>query len=216
MRLVRQGALSIVVIFAPGTVWGEEAVDGQSLHPPPVDGKTKAKGGEFRTDDGSRISYGVDLALLRISVARRADEPARLRHYETQIETLPGEFGFFVALDPSLSPWRIANSDGDDLQLMSPTAFVLFGPESTVDQSSLSLGAGMGFLDRTLMFGLAFDLYRGMPARGVDGASKATAETGLVPWALAPQGEITPENVALLGSLTLGGVINRFSGSGGD
>lgn len=168
-----------------------------------------SRGGDVTLPSG-QLKYGPTISLVQLRVARRADEPPRLRNYVPQFELIPPELGFQFTYQPvSLRLGKIAapgdlKKNGDTrLQIISWGGFLLVRvDDKELAQAAVSLGGTVQFFNNTLGLGLGFDIYRGVKARGVDGAS-ATAYTGLLSWALATEGEVTPENVFLVLSLGL-------------
>lgn len=168
--------------------------------------KTTKSSGEdvVETDGGHKIRWGFDLSVLRVSATRRPDEPARMRHYEMDLSTVPGAFGFSVLWDPPGSPWRLKLKNKDDFQLLSVATMLLFEKGNIVPQSRISFGVGIGLLERFIILGFLVDLYRGVPAQDADGRNgRDTAETGVLAWAWGRQGEFTPENISFVINLGL-------------
>lgn len=154
----------------------------------------------------STLSYGVTLSLLQFSVARRADQPARLRDYQPQLQVLPVEIGFQFVYGPQYTPWRFTTSDrSKPFQLMTVGGAVLTRIQNEgLSQGNISLAAELGFFENTISIGIGFDLYRGIPTLNGSGvAGGATAYTGLLAAAFAKEGEVTPENVFVLLSFSL-------------
>jgi hypothetical protein len=163
------------------------------------------------TENGGIIRWGFDLALVRVRASRRADEPARLRHYEMDVDAVPGAFGFSVYWDSPEKPWRITLKSGRALQLLSVGALLLFEKGKIARQSSVSIGIGLGLLDRFIIIGIMADLYRGVPVESLDGRNGAsTAETGILAWSWGKQGETTPENVSFVVSLGLSQLFSKI------
>jgi len=160
--------------------------------------------GRVETAGGLAISWGISTSLLELRALRDPSEPGRLRSYEMTPEALPGSVGFLVSVDPTGRPFEIEPRGGGDFQLIS-VAFMLTAQYSTdrPEQSAVSLGLGISFFERILGFAVTFDVYRGVPILGVDQEGTltegaGTAETGLLGWAFAEQGEVTAENFGLI------------------
>ena len=65
----------------------------------------------------------------------------------------------------------------------------------------------LGLFEDTLGLGFGFDLYRGIPVQGPDGESGgSTVPTGLLAWAFAREGEITPENAFVVLTINLASI----------
>jgi hypothetical protein len=165
-------------------------------------------------ENGATLSYGVTLSLLQFSAARSANEPGRLRNYTPSLEVLPAEIGFQFIFNPQNAPWRLNKKDDSRFQLMSIGGAILarIRNEGLV-QGNLSLAIELGFFENSLSIGLGVDLYRGIPILSGSGvAGGGTAYTGLLAAAFVKEGELTPENVFLLVSFSLSGVVNALSG----
>lgn len=162
---------------------------------------------------GSDFNYGLTVSLLRYSVARQDDQPARLRNYQPRFEALPAEFGFQFTYHPSNSPWRLRTETKDGYQVMSVGGILLARVDNEkFNRGELGLAATVQFLEDSIGFGVGFDLYRGIPVQGPDGQrGGATAYTGLLGWALARDGEITPENVFMLITVNVAGLAGKIS-----
>ena len=75
------------------------------------------------------------------------------------------------------------------------------------------MAATLGFFENAISIGVGVDLYRGIPVLGANGSAGAgTAHTGVLSWAFSPEGEVTPENVFVLLSLSLTRIIGSVSG----
>jgi hypothetical protein len=174
------------------------------------------KAGEVAVDLSSgSLSYGVTTTLLRLQSSRRASDPARVRDYQMGIEKLPLDLGFQFSYRPRQRPYRLDTTDGAGFQMISVGGMlsVTMNPQ-IASQAEVILGFVLSFFNESVSLGLGFDLYRGVPVRGADGAAgTGTASTGLLGWACSKQGEITPENFSLL--LTFN--VSKIAGSvGGD
>lgn len=160
--------------------------------------------GRVETPEGLAISWGISTSLLELRALRDPSEPGRLRSYEMRPEALPGSVGFLVSVDPTGRPFELERREGGDFQLIS-VSLMLTAQYSTdrPEQSAVSLGLGVSFFERILGFAVTFDVYRGVPVLGVDQEGvltegAGTAETGLLGWAFAEQGEVTAENFGLI------------------
>jgi len=196
-----------------------------TINPPGTDTATEAarkaaeaarKAGEVAVDLSSgSLSYGVTTTLLRLQSSRRASDPARVRDYQMGIEKLPLDLGFQFSYRPRQRPYRLDTTDGAGFQMISVGGMlsVTMNPQ-IASQAEVILGFVLSFFNESVSLGLGFDLYRGVPVRGADGAAgTGTASTGLLGWACSKQGEITPENFSLL--LTFN--VSKIAGSvGGD
>jgi hypothetical protein len=158
------------------------------------------------------VRYGVTTTLLRLQSSRRASDPARARDYQLGIEKLPLDLGFQFSYRPKQSPYRLKTKDGAGFQMISVGGMlsVTMNPR-IASQAEVILGFVLSFFDESVSLGLGFDLYRGVPARGSEGAGSDTAPTGLFGWACSKRGEITPENFSLL--LTFN--VSKIAGSVG-
>lgn len=174
--------------------------------PPPPQQTTFAGGGT--------LSYGVTLSLLQYSTSRSPSEPGRLRDYTPKLEVLPTEIGFQFVYNPQYAPWRLVKQDGSTFQLMSfGGALLVRVKDEGLSQGNISLAAELGFFENAISIGVGVDLYRGIPVLGANGVPGAgTAYTGLLAAAFAREGEVTPENVFVLVSFSLTGIINTLSG----
>lgn len=203
MRQLRVVVAAALVVFWASLAFAEDDAAVAAAKTPKSSGQNVVE-----TDNGGRIRWGFDLAVVRVRSARRADEPSRLRHYEMEVDAVPGAFGFSVFWDPPGQPWRFKKTD---FQLVSVGALLLFEKGKVAKQSSLSLGVGVGFLERFIILGFLVDLYRGIPVQGADGAAgSSTAETGLFAWAWGRQGEVTPENVSFVINLGLSQLFSKI------
>lgn len=162
---------------------------------------------------GGELRYGLTLSILEFDVSRSPREPAGFRNYAPRLTLVPAEVGFQFIYRPASQPWR-TRANGKPFQLMSWGGMILV-QASTKDlaQGAIRLGATLSFFDETIGIGLGFDLYRGIPALGPDGtAGGATAYTGLLAWAFAPNGELTPENVFVVLTLGLEPIVRGLTG----
>jgi hypothetical protein len=181
---------------------------------PPPGGTSKATTPPQPAGDtlatGTEISYGLTASLVRFNVQRPAAESGRNRSYAPNLEFFdpqkPPEFGFQFVLRPSGRPWRQARKDDTrGVQILSVGGILLVQfRDREKAQGSMSIAATLGFFDDRVSLGVGFDLYRGIPIGGPNGASGAfTAHTGLLSWAFARDGEMTPENVFVVLSFSL-------------
>lgn len=163
---------------------------------------------------GSTLSYGVTLSLLQFSALRSPNEPGRDRNYAPNLEVLPTEIGFQFIYNPAFSPWRLTRQDGKPFQLISVGGSLLARVKSqSLEQGNISIAAQLGFFDNAISVGVGIDLYRGIPilsGSGVPGGG--TAYTGVLAWALASEGEVTPENVFVVFSFSLTKIVAAISG----
>lgn len=168
--------------------------------------------------DGSDFNYGLTVSLFRLSVARLDDEAARMRNYSPKFEALPAEFGFQFTYRPNGSPWRLRTSSKNDFQLMSVGGILLARVNNdNFSQGEVGVAATWQFLEDSVGIGLGFDLYRGVAVQGPDGQrGEGTAYTGLFSWALARDGEITPENVFVLLTVNVAGLAGKISSKGSE
>ncbi|MBX3258998.1 MAG: hypothetical protein KF782_04715 [Labilithrix sp.] len=169
---------------------------------------------QIEFENGGRLRYGLSVSLLQISATRPDDEPGRTRNYATKIEAVPPELGFQFTYQPAGHPWRLKRRDGSHFQLMSWGGMVLAGVRnSNFAQGALRLGATINFFENVIGFGAGFDLYRGIPVLGPSGvAGGETAYTGLLAWALANQGEVTPENLFFVVTLGVDPIVKALTG----
>lgn len=165
---------------------------------------------------GGSVHYGLTLSLAQFNVVRSESEPAAWRNYAPNFKFVPTTIGFQFTYQPAGEPWRIQKNDESYFQLMSAGGMVLLSVDSrNAELGALSLGATLGFFEDVLGLGIGFDLYRGIPVRGLDGTSGGgTAYTGVLAWAFSPRGEVTPENVFVVLTLGLEPIV-RALGSGG-
>jgi hypothetical protein len=163
---------------------------------------------------GSTLSYGVTLSLLQFSTLRSPNEPGRYRNYAPNLEILPTEIGFKFSYNPAFSPWRLSKQDGKSFQLISVGGALLARIKSqALEQGNLSLAIELGFFDNAISLGVGIDLYRGIPVLSGAGISGGgTAYTGLLAWAFAKEGELTPENVFVVVSFSLTKIVGAISG----
>jgi hypothetical protein len=163
---------------------------------------------------GSTLSYGVTLSLLQFSTLRSPNEPGRYRNYAPNLEVLPTELGFQFVYNPAFSPWRLNKQDGKTFQLISVGGALLARIKSqALEQGNISLAVQLGFFDNAISLGVGIDLYRGIPVLSGTGVSGGgTAYTGLLAWAFAREGEVTPENVFVVVSFSLSKIVGAISG----
>jgi hypothetical protein len=169
---------------------------------------------EIEFENGGRLRYGLSLSLLQLSATRSSSEPGRLRNYAPRLETVPPELGFQFTYQPHSYPWRLRRKDGTSFQLMSWGGMLLAGiRNSNLEQGAIRLGATLNFFENVIGLGAGFDLYRGIPVLGADGtAGGATAYTGLLSWAIAKQGEVTPENFFFVVTLGVDPIVKALTG----
>jgi hypothetical protein len=172
--------------------------------------------GRARTEEGLEVSWGLATTLLTLRSARDPDAPGRDRANGMTVEPFPGQFGLLVHVEPSGSPFEIG-----DFQIVS-VSLLLAAHVSATDaaQSSLLLGAGISFFGSVVGLAFTFDLYRGVPIRGVDDAGMPisggdTAYTGLLSWAFSNQGEVTEENFGLVLLVDLASLTSLLNLGGG-
>jgi len=165
---------------------------------------------------GATLSYGVTLSLLRLSSTRPSNAPGRTREYTPGVEVLPAEFGFQFTYGPQSAPWRfdVADPTKPRFQLMTVGGVILGRVDDRArGQGNISLAATLGFFENAISIGVGVDLYRGIPIQGANGAAGAgTAHTGILAWAFSPEGEVTPENIFVLLSLSLSRIVGSVSG----
>jgi hypothetical protein len=164
---------------------------------------------------GERLSWGVTGSLLRFRTERNPDLPGRSRNFRPRFELIPAEAGFQFLSEPDGLPWRLQLKDGGSVQIVSWGGMLLFGlgQDSDVERGNLSLAATLAFFENTIGLGAGFDLYRGIPIQGADGTSGGdTAFTGVLAWALAPEGEVTAENAFAVVTVNLTKLIDAISG----
>jgi hypothetical protein len=163
---------------------------------------------------GSTLTYGVTLSLVQFSTVRSPNEPGRFRNYAPDLQVLPTEIGFQFVYNPQFTPWRLTKQDGKPFQLFSVGGSLLARIKSqSLEQGNISLAIQMGFFDNAISLGVGIDLYRGIPVlsgTGVPGG--ATAYTGLLSWAFAKEGGVTPENVFVVLSFSLTKIVSAISG----
>ncbi|HJL17294.1 MAG TPA: hypothetical protein RMH99_16625 [Sandaracinaceae bacterium LLY-WYZ-13_1] len=174
-------------------------------------------GSSFELANGDAISWGLVLSAVRFRVSRREDQPGRVRDYQPDIDVFSGQFGFQVIWNPDDPPFTVELEDGGSLQVFS-IGFQLLGAIDTerFEQSELAITLSIGLLNNVLGLGFGFDLYRGIPIldrNGLPGGD--TAFTGLLPWAWATEGEMTPENFVATIYLNLTGLVSAVQGAGG-
>jgi hypothetical protein len=165
--------------------------------------------------NGARLSWGITGSLLRFQTQRSENLPGRSRNFRPRYEFVPGEAGFQFLVEPASSPWRLQLKNGETLQLMSWGGLLLasLGEDKALERGSLSLGATLVFFRNAIGLGGGFDLYRGIPVRGADGAPGGdTAFTGVLAWALAQEGEVTAENAFVVVTVNLSSVIGALTG----
>jgi hypothetical protein len=165
--------------------------------------------------NGSRLSWGITGSLLRFQTQRSQNLPGRNRNFRPRYEFVPGEAGFQFLVEPSSSPWRLQMKNGDTLQLMSWGGLLLasLGEDKALERGSLSFGATLVFFKNAIGLGGGFDLYRGIPVQGADGAPGGdTAFTGVLAWAFAQEGEVTAENAFVVVTVNLSSLIGALSG----
>jgi hypothetical protein len=179
----------------------------------PPGAKAPANAQTLTLPTGGELRYGLSLSLLEFDVTRSAREPARLRNYAPRLSFVPGEVGFQFTYRPASQPWR-TRANGKPFQLMSWGGMVLVQVSTKeLAQGALRLGFTLNFFDEVLGLGVGFDLYRGIPVQGADGsAGGATAYTGLLAAAFAPNGEVTPENVFIVVTLGLEPLVKALTG----
>jgi hypothetical protein len=165
--------------------------------------------------DGARLSWGITGSLLRFQTQRSENLPGRNRNFRPRYEFVPGEAGFQFLVEPASFPWRLQLKNGERLQLMSWGGLLLasLGEEKALERGSLSLGATVVFFKNAIGLGGGFDLYRGIPVRGADGAPGSdTAFTGVLAWAFAQEGEVTAENAFVVVTVNLSSLIVALTG----
>lgn len=169
---------------------------------------------ELEFERGGRLKFGPTISLLRFSVARDPDEPARYRNYEPRLHFVPSEVGFQFVFQPHNGPWRIKRKKGEPFQLMSAGGMLLASVDKNdVRRGSISLAATLSFFQELVGLGVGVDLYRGIEVADVDGTPGGdTAYTGLLAWSLSPRGEVTPENVFFVVTLGLVPLVNSITG----
>jgi hypothetical protein len=178
-------------------------------------GSQKHDGKRVDLSSGASIVYGVSLTALRIRSQRADTGGVPRRDYQVRADVVPGELGFQVLYAPAARPYRLGTASGDNgFQLMSAggTVLVDFDAEEP-DQCSVGIAGNLAFFDDTLILGAGLDFYRGIPVTGADGATQGTAYTGLMGWAVASEGEVTPENFFFTVGISLIGIVDRISGS---
>ncbi len=188
----------------------QTSITGPAAPPAPTpDQQTQV---EFRT--GDRLRYGLSASLFEFSVERPNNEPGRLRRYAPTFDVVPAEIGFQFTLQPSGSPWRLQKADTSTFQLMSCGGMLLVRIDNkNLAQGAVAVGATLNFFENVLGIGVGVDLYRGVPIQGANGAaSGSTAYTGLLAWAFAPQGEMTPEDVFVVLTFGLDPIVKALSG----
>jgi hypothetical protein len=187
-----------------------ENVEAATRNPAPMAGTS---GRQVKLPSGSDFNYGLTVSLLRYSVARLEDQPARVRNYSPRFEALPAEFGFQFTFRPSNAPWRLRTASKDGFQLLSVGGIMLARVDNEkFSRGELGFAATLQVLEDSIGIGVGFDLYRGIPVQGPDGQrGGATAYTGLLSWALARDGEITPENVFVLITLNVAGLAGKIT-----
>ena len=197
----------LLCVASPSVGFAQEEQEEQEEEAAEEDKRDKDSTRSHTDADGNTWTWGLDLSLLRIGVARRSDEPARSRNFEPDVAIVPGQFGFRVLYDPAVRPFSIPGRGSDPLRLMSVAVMLLMEAQSPARQSRLSLGVGLAFFNHFITLGIAFDLYRGVPAAPVAGtdARHDTVSTGLLGWALSPEGEITAENISLVLAISVDG-----------
>jgi hypothetical protein len=153
------------------------------------------------------------VSLLQYRVSRPEDEIGRTRHYESALQFVPPEFGFQFVHSPAAEPWRYSDASGKPFQLMSWGGMLTARVDTDhPERGALGLAATLTFFEQMLGLGVGVDLYRGIPIATADGPGKDTALTGVLAWALAPEGEVTPENVFVVVSLGLAPIVSGLTG----
>jgi hypothetical protein len=181
---------------------------------PLVGGNTPADQTDLEFKYGTRLHYGPTISVLKFNVSRPSNEPGRLRNYSPELAIVPLELGFQFIVEPANRPWRFIRKDGKDFQLMSPGGMLLVRiSDKDLAQGEISLAATLSFFNNTIGLGLGFDLYRGIPVLGPDGRpGGSTVYTGILPWAFAKEGEVTPENLFVVLTLGLAPVVRAVTG----
>ncbi|WP_394827864.1 hypothetical protein [Pendulispora albinea] len=188
--------------------------DAEKTLSPPKQETTPEQQAEVAFKSGSTIRYGLSVSLLEFSVSRASDEPGRLRNYAPKLDVFPTEVGFQFLYLHNGSPWRLQRERGKSFQLMSWGGMLLVRIDNrSLAQGAIRLGTTLNFFENAIGLGIGFDLYRGIPIRGSDGtAGGDTAYTGILSWAFAPHGEVTPENVFIGITFGLEPVVRLLTG----
>jgi len=163
------------------------------------------EGNTITTRNGSQLKYGIATSLLRVRATRSPREFARERNLAVEVDKLPLDLGFQFVYRPNTRAHRLSTKDGKGFQLVSYGGILLadVGGDNG-SQSTITIGAIASFFEESVSVGIGFDLYRGIPTQGIDGQrGGATAQTGLLGWALSETGEITAENFSLMLSLNV-------------
>lgn len=175
------------------------------------------KSGQAQLANGDEVRWGLAFSAVRFRVSRRADQVGRLRDYQPNVDFFSGQFGFSVAWLPHGSPARLELSAGNTLQLFS-IGFQIMGQLRTEipAQSELSFILSLGMFNNVVGIGIGIDLYRGVPILGANGiVGGDTAYTGLLSWAVADEGEITPENFVGILFIDVTSAVDAIRGMGG-
>lgn len=184
-----------------------------------AEGEEPPKGpdGNVQLANGDTIQWGFVLSAVRFRVSRRDDQLARLRDYQPDVDIFSGQFGFQAVWNPRDAPFRVELEEGSAFQLFS-VGFQIVGAivADRFEQSELSITLSIGMLNNIIGIGLGVDLYRGIPTLGRDGlAGSDTAYTGLLAWAWASEGELTPENLVATLYLNITGIASVISNAAG-
>ncbi len=210
-RVARATTAALVVAMLASSA-STAAADDEAPDKAPATGVS----GSVDLANGDNIRWGIVLSAVRFRVSRRDDQIARVRDYQPDIDIFSGQFGFQVVWNPSDAPFTLAIANGR-FQLFS-VGFQLLGALSTerVEQSELAVTFSIGMLNNVLGIGIGLDLYRGVPALGRNGVVGAeTAYTGLLSWAWATEGELTPENLLATIYLNVTGLVEAIGAAGG-
>ncbi len=160
------------------------------------------------------------VALVSVSIQRRADEAARERRFEPSLE---GTGGFsLLVLHRPCGMRRVIESgeacpEGAErkptIQLVSFGLNLLFALPSSQGNTfpRLGLGLAMLFFDDAIGFTLGIDLYRGIDV--LDTGRSTVAHTGLFSL-FTPEGELTWENGYFGVLLNIEGLARQISGGG--
>lgn len=190
------------------------SIAGAPVSPPKAPALDPKKQNELEFRRGGRLRYGVSLSLLQFRTARPDNEPGRLRNYTPKLDVLPPEIGVQFTHEPAGAGWRLEKNDGSQFQLMSWGGILLFRvSDEALAQGAISMAVTLNFFNNFVGLGLGFDLYRGIPIAGSDGAAgKGTAHTGVLSWAFARQGEVTPENVFVVFTVGVDPIVRALTG----